>query len=93
MSSCRSCGAEGIWALTEKGKSVLIDAIPDDKGNLVLICRGVDPMTPPLAVHVSHVLKSTLELSCRFVVHFVRCPDAEKWRRGNAKPDRPPGSV
>ncbi len=33
---CRSCGAALIWAVTEQGKRMPLDAEPSEKGNILL---------------------------------------------------------
>ncbi len=79
---CRSCGAPIIWARTEAGKPMPVDADPIDGGNVLLVATGtatpiarshpaVDPRIDGLAV----------EAAPRHTSHFATCPQAGKWRR------------
>lgn len=71
--TCRSCGAPVIWAKTEKGKSMPVDANavdPPDTGNILLTLEdGV--------LTAKYVLSASgLRLS-----HFATCPQAPSWRK------------
>jgi hypothetical protein len=68
-SRCGSCGAPVLWARTETGKAIPLDAVPTERGNLVL-ADGV--------VHVARILGH----SPQYVPHFATCPHAGQWRRG-----------
>jgi hypothetical protein len=66
MSSvCKSCGASIIWAETEKGKKVPLDAKPEKRYILVEHTRGIS----------SVVLRNT------YLTHFVTCPDSKSHRK------------
>lgn len=73
MSTCRSCGAEIIWALTDSGKRMPVDAEPVEGGNLRLIPDGD-------VVRVEVVMGGGAPLQHR--PHFATCPEADIWRRG-----------
>lgn len=66
-SECRSCGAEIIWAVTENGRKMPVDAQPTTSGNLIL-----EPGNPPLARYVA-------PWAGQHVSHFATCPGARKW--------------
>lgn len=72
MSACRSCGAEILWAVTENGKRIPLDADPSIvKTPGAFELRGDDP---PLAIAAR---------SRRvFVSHFATCPHAAQHRKG-----------
>lgn len=71
---CRSCGAAIIWAKTESGRSMPLDAEPVDPTRVNTTCildRGVarfgaidGPSGEP-----------------RYVSHFATCPNAARHRR------------
>lgn len=73
MPACRSCGAEIIWALTEKGKRMPVDPEPVPHGNLFLRKRenGAYDVRPA----------GDLLLSERYVSHFSSCPAAATHRK------------
>jgi hypothetical protein len=69
LSHCRSCGAEIVWAATNRNTYMPVDIQPTADGNVELqpdgnciVYRG--PIHRPL--HLSH---------------FVTCPDRAKWKR------------
>jgi len=74
MSTCRSCNAEIIWATTNKGKAMPIDAEPNPAGNVELIPTPAGPraivhgQSPLMAEHPVHT------------THFQTCPNADEWR-------------
>jgi hypothetical protein len=81
---CRSCGAAVIWAHTERGKRMPIDAEPVGHvggGNIQLMHReGL----PPLAVYLGQDTIAHLEgfqMERLHTSHFATCPHAKKWRR------------
>lgn len=73
MSICRSCGAEIVWAVTEKGKRAPLDAAPVDGGTFSLE-PGTDS---PRAVFVPVEARS----GPLFVSHYATCPQASNWRK------------
>lgn len=66
--TCRSCGAEIIWAWTSAGRRMPVDAKPEIR---IVLRPGDPPSAGPragtIATHTSH---------------FATCPDAGRWRRG-----------
>jgi hypothetical protein len=70
---CKSCNAEIIWTVTEKGRRMPVDAEQKLGGNIVLRPREY---LPPVAFYVKaneHVLAH--------VSHFVTCPQAAQHRK------------
>jgi hypothetical protein len=74
--SCRSCGAEIVWARTERDKRAPIDAEPNPLGDVVLIWHEGD--REPLAIF--GVPDEAFEEWQRHTSHFATCPDADHWR-------------
>lgn len=73
--SCRSCGAAVVWAMTQGGKPMPVDAEPAADGNLVV----VEDVAGELRVFVASGRDWPGEP--RYRPHFATCPDAERWRR------------
>ena len=69
---CRSCGAPVVWAITESGKRMPVDAKSDDRGRLRLYVDNLG------VVHVTH---DPFSATVHFRPHFATCPDAESWRK------------
>lgn len=69
MSRCRSCAAEIIWAHTEKGKRIPLDAEPVEGGNIEL--------RDGIATIYGQAIFGTEAL---YVSHFATCPDAAEHR-------------
>lgn len=80
-SKCRSCGARVIWARTEAGKKMPVDATPVRHGNIVLAVEKHDAENDPLAITFSEPLDDGND---RFVSHFATCPNAPEWRSKRA---------
>jgi len=71
VSTCRSCGSAIVWAFTPKGKRMPVDAVPHEKGTMVLTNYG------------GHVVADYMRESYqrRHRPHFATCPDAQSWRK------------
>jgi hypothetical protein len=66
---CKSCGAPVLWARTEAGKSMPVDAAPNERGNLIVdgaACRVATLFDP---------------LGERYTSHFATCPDGPSHRK------------
>lgn len=72
MARCASCNAAVVWVVTEAGKRMPVDAVPSDKGNLIL--------RDGKALHESKVPEAERPAE-RYTSHFATCPQGEKWRR------------
>lgn len=78
---CRGarCQASIIWATTEGGKSMPVDAEPDDdKGNVELVPNPNLAMAPTAIVHAQPPLMSTVPLR---LPHHATCVDVGDFRR------------
>ncbi|HKE79039.1 MAG TPA: hypothetical protein VKB54_07010 [Solirubrobacteraceae bacterium] len=73
--TCRSCGAQIVWAETEKGRRMPVDADPNPLGQIVLRGHG----TTPLAI--CGVPDDAYPGEPRYASHFQTCPQAGDWRR------------
>lgn len=80
---CRSCNAEIVWAITEKGKHMPVDKDPSRKGNIMLVWRTNDEK--PLAIYLNEAqidaFKGSLQAHRMHLSHFSTCKDADKWRK------------
>lgn len=72
---CKSCGAPIIWATTQKGKLMPLDAAPDPDGNL-----AVSRWATVIAVHPRTELTDTQGFPTH-KSHFATCPHAAEHRR------------
>ncbi|MER7164520.1 hypothetical protein ABT336_00355 [Micromonospora sp. NPDC000207] len=73
--ACRSCKAEVIWAVTERGKTMPVNAEPELGGNVKL--TELYGQLTAVVVPAKRVFGRTdLRKS-----HFVDCPEAAQWRR------------
>ena len=70
---CRSCGAAVLWVRTAAGHLQILDAEPNEKGN-VAIKDGV-----------AHVMRGDLFEEMmdgpRYLDHNATCPKAAAWRK------------
>ena len=72
--NCRSCTRSIVWATTENGNVMPVDASPDPEGNVVLSRRHD-------LVRVTVLDQDALfDDGVRRTSHFATCPDADKWR-------------
>ncbi len=88
---CQSCTAPLIWATTEKGKPIALDAEPVENGNFRLEERsypvyGRGPLKREeivlMAVYDSGGEESFgTAFAPRHTAHFATCKDAKGWRR------------
>jgi hypothetical protein len=80
---CRSCKAEIVWAITERGKRMPVDKEPSTKGNIMLVWRTNDE--PPLAVYLTTeqiaAFDGSLQRHRLHLSHFVTCKEAAQWRK------------
>ena len=77
--NCGTCHAPIVWATTEAGKSMPVDAeiVPD--GNVTLVAPTTRwPNEPVIAVVLDQ--ESLFGDGPRRVSHFATCPDADAWR-------------
>ena len=67
---CRSCKASIVWAITEKGHRIPLDAEPTVAGNLVIVDGVARP--PRIDDDVPFL---------QWVSHFATCPHADQHRK------------
>ncbi len=82
MTTCRSCGAPVLWAVTAAGKRIPLDPEPQPDGNVV-IASEVHPRTSVECVHAEVVpARSAIHPDrLRYQAHFASCPNAAQHRR------------
>lgn len=74
MSSyCKSCGAEIEWVKTSNGKSMPVDKIPSQDGNIMVRPSGVAEV---LSQRDRRMVRTLLHTS-----HFASCPHAKQHRK------------
>ncbi|MET9303213.1 hypothetical protein ABZX66_28220 [Micromonospora aurantiaca] len=72
---CRTCPATVIWAVTERGKTMPVDAEPTAGGNVQLV-EQYGQLTAVVVPAKRAFGRKDLRTS-----HFVTCPQADQWRR------------
>lgn len=79
--TCTSCHAPIVWATTDRGRSMPVDAAPVAGGNVRLIMRRF-PL-PPLAKVVGSAIDlfDDTDVGDRHTSHFVTCPNAAEHRK------------
>lgn len=77
VDQCASCGADIIWAVTVRARTMPVDAKPAKGGNVQLEHRGEG--ATPLARILSVSKQFGVKDLC--MSHFVTCPDRDTWRR------------
>lgn len=73
--TCKSCGADILWALTDDGKKAPLDAKPTGK---VIVLDGF------VYADQGELLPPTAKVVDGYVSHFSTCPNAAEHRK--AKP-------
>ena len=90
---CKSCRAPVIWAVSERGNTMCVDARPVEpgitldrngrpilEGNVALEERGaLDRYGGPAPTAVVNAPPSLFGDDKRYVDHHVRCPHADKY--------------
>jgi hypothetical protein len=77
-STCRSCGAPILWAISLAGILSPIDPNPVAGGNVAL---DLD-RDPPLATFDNaKTREQKTDPGPRYVSHFATCPDAQRFRK------------
>lgn len=79
MTTCRSCGADIIWARTEHSKRMPLDAQPvDGSQGHTFVLRDPTSAEGPLAISAT---PAQLPGEVYYVSHFATCPQAAEHRR------------
>lgn len=76
---CRSCGAPVLWAVTNKGETMPVNATPDYRGNVILSAMGGVLHAGVLGRNQAAGAHDRGELL--YTSHFADCPNASKHRR------------
>jgi hypothetical protein len=81
--ACQSCKAWIIWAVTERGRRMPVDAQMNIGGTLVL-CYEVDELDRPTSGQM--VLQAPADYrGPKWISHFATCPKASAWRRSQGE--------
>jgi hypothetical protein len=89
-SECSSCGAAIIWAQTEAGRRMPVDAEAVPDGNLQLYTEelGGEPAEPGVQrvrfLTRNQVLVEQAAKRPLWRTHFATCPDGREWSGGGA---------
>lgn len=75
--TCKSCGADIVWAVTRKGRRIPLDPEPVQGGNVRIEARPGRTMA--LAVVVNATETGTHRS------HFASCPNAARHRKRERK--------
>lgn len=80
VATCRSCDAPIVWALTENGKKMPVDADRNDSdGNVTLAEENGE-----LLARVFPTPEARTEGQAGYTSHFATCPNANEFRRPRA---------
>jgi len=77
-STCKTCGAEIVWVVTEKGKRMPLDADPHADGRFIKL--RLDPDGSKV-VHFLSVGEQVANTKPTYESHFSTCPEADLHRR------------
>jgi hypothetical protein len=83
LTCCTDCLARVVWAVTERGRRMPVDANQDITGNLVL-CYEVDGLERPVSGQLV-VAAPADYVGPRWLSHFATCPKASRFRRARAQ--------
>lgn len=74
IATCRSCHDPIVWAVTEAGKRIPLNAEPVIGGNMTLTGSTARMLSAD-----GQRLAATMQQP-RHVAHFVTCPQSGRWR-------------
>jgi hypothetical protein len=72
---CRTCNRPVIWAVTERARTMPVDALPVKDGDIQLVQGDAGLPTARVLKVAERFGKKNLRTS-----HFATCPQAERWR-------------
>jgi len=75
---CRSCRMPIRWVVTQNGKRMPLDPVPDPEGNVWI--EGMENGVPKVQVALT-AADVPANVPIRYVSHFVSCPDRDSWRK------------
>lgn len=76
--TCRSCGADIIWAETVNGKAIPLDAKPERRQVFVL---SEDNLILAGREDVVNANETTVRTVPTYTPHHATCPQGEAWRK------------
>lgn len=76
LTQCRSCGADVVFAENESGNRQIVDAQPNEKGNLRLFTDKDDKQK----LRIRRLLVDGGDPPL-FIDHHATCPEEKSWRR------------
>lgn len=79
MSTC-SCGARIVWAITENGKQIPLDAEPE-KRTVIVHHQELVKSTKDLVLGDSFEAMVRAVVADTFMPHHATCPHAERFRK------------
>ncbi len=88
MAACGSCGARIVWAVTEKGNRMPVDADPNPAGNVIILAgvrapglRGDSPVVRVFANAEPTLGEEDISIDGkRYMPHHATCPNAADHR-------------
>jgi hypothetical protein len=78
---CRACKAPIVWARTEHGRPMPLDAEPDSGGNITLTRSAGRLVAVVLVPAVLEALRDGGERRLFYRSHFATCPYGNEFRR------------
>jgi len=85
INKCRSCGADIVWAKTEKEKTMPVDVRRSERGKLILyseVFAGTDETVGPYRIRTATPAESDFLHGNLWLSHFATCTNATFHRKG-----------
>ena len=76
LANCRTCGAQIIWATTEAGRAMPLNAVPSRTGSILLLRGSLCRVLPSIEAESTKGAEGVL-----YVSHFATCPNAASHRK------------
>lgn len=93
VEQCRTCFQPIIWAETDRGKPMPVDAEPPlSGGTIALVDRGRDCKPLARVLTTRELTGTAFGRTDLRTSHFTRCPQSDRWRaraRGRARIQEP----
>lgn len=77
--TCESCNAQIIWAVTETGKRIPVDAEPVAGGDIELVEQRGSPLARVLGAASLFDTEDDGAARCTHLNHFDTCPAVERY--------------
>ena len=82
MATCKSCGAELLWAKTPNGRMMPLDVQPVPDGNIKLLGDGTcEVLTKDDLEHIDEKCDLSGYVPRLHTSHFATCPGASQHRK------------